>query len=222
LSLIKACSSRKVAALLAQKNGKNKGQRTFFEKSCPGFAFCLRLKAVAGGPSLATLRFIYCPSPMNSRHGFSMSKHRPRGFEALEARDALDGTALTLTQLPLAAPSFARVSVYAAPIGPAPAPAVAALMPGTAMATTLQPISAEYLQRLGVGALPIGPARPATLPSQQPAVASRPVSSAPPLYADGTLPNNQAPANLPTTRATMPVDSIPSDVPTLVLSRPRF
>jgi hypothetical protein len=160
---------------------------------------------------------------MQSRQDHHSSKYRKRGFESLERRDALDGATLLLTQLPAAPlPNTAifGVSVYAAPIGPAPASATPAIATGSATGTILAPISVAYLQQLNIGVLPIGPARPATLPSQQ----QTPAAAAQPLYAEGTLPTNQTPANLPTTRQTMPVIPEPPGVPsfTLVPGRPLY
>jgi len=181
---------------------------------------------------------------------YQASKHRPHGFESLEPRYTLDGSALSLpTQLPPATsstvpsltaastPGFALplmgMSVYAVPIGPVPVSAqpsfASATSPTTSAPTTiLAPISLAYIQRLNGAALPIGPARPATLPSQtlpappQALPTQPPAAPASPLYAEGVLPANQTPANLPTTQQSMPVITNPPGVPTFTLlpSRP--
>jgi len=151
---------------------------------------------------------------MPSRHDRPSSKYRPRGFESLETRCALDAGGLAVSNLPavqLPAAALRGVSVYAAPIGPAPA--TTPPPPASAATTILQPISTAYLQQLNIGALPIGPARPASLPSQP----QTPPPASQPLYADGSLPANQTPANLPTTRQTMPVIPEPPGPPTFTL-----
>jgi hypothetical protein len=155
---------------------------------------------------------------------YQASKHRPRGFESLEPRYALDGTTLPLPTLPTTIspmPVVLGMSVYAAPIGPVPVSANSAIASATSTTTSspttiLPPISRAYLQQLNAAALPIGPARPTTLPAPLPALPAQP------LYAEGALPANQTPANLPTTQQSLPVVTTPPGSPTFTLypSRP--
>lgn len=163
-------------------------------------------------------------------------KSRPRRFELLEPRHALDGAALNLpASLPLpttimAVPAVSAAAitsetlpvmglrVYAAPIGPAPAQAKPVTGTASASTTILPPLTLNAAASLGAAALPVGPARPATLPTPP---APPPTQ---PLYAEGVLPTNPTPANLPTTVESMPVVTDPPNPPafTLVPSRPRL
>ncbi len=144
----------------------------------------------------------------------------PRGFESLEPRHALDGATIsTPTSIPLPitlggtpnlAPALASgasattnqplpllgTRVYAAPIGPLPAPAGAAPAGSTLPPLTLSALSLATFSRLGASTT-FGPARPANLPAPPRA-----------LYAEGhQLP--KTPVNLPTVIETMPIVTDP-------------
>lgn len=148
---------------------------------------------------------------MKPRANSQTSKHRPRGFESLEPRYALDGADSFVPRLPDTycppAPPLLGMIVYAAPIGPAPVLATPTLAAAASLTSTLPPISLAYIQRLNSAPLPIGPARPTALPSQQQT----------PIAAIGVLPTITTPIVSPTTQQSLAIDLSPSDVPTYSL-----